>query len=98
MLGIGNVKVRLRLAAPEDLKFRVAGDAYHLHLAVFLACHAEGVANRILTGPELFGGAFAYDRYIPATIVISFGKRAAAKKIDAHHAEIFGRNNVVAGV
>jgi hypothetical protein len=56
-------KVRSRFAASEDLKFRVAGDPDHLHLAIFLAYHAKGVANRILAGPEPFGGAFAYDNW-----------------------------------
>ena len=94
MLGKGDIEIGMLHGSAIEEKLHVAGDSNNLKLAILLDPHAEGVANRILPRPEFFGRALADDRHISAVFVVRVGKVAATDEIDAHHAEILGRNNV----
>ena len=97
VLGVGNVKERQRLAGGDDLKFNVASDPDDFQLAIFLAGHAEGAADGVLIGPELFSRALADHGHVSALLIVGVSKGAAADHPDTHHAEVFGRNDVVSG-
>ena len=70
VLGVRNVEVGLRPAPTVDLKLRVASDSNDFQPAIFLACHAEGVADCILLWPELPGRAVADDRHVSAVLIV----------------------------